>query len=126
KGAIIYAVSAAQSTFGVPWSPAREQAEATTFGVPGPANLPSVMPDINLAYGLWGGQPCNPYDTERVPRGSSSGSGVSVAANLATVSICEQTSASCKGPASRNGVVSLLTTKGVIMDGGTSYTNAGD
>ena len=30
----------------------------------------------------WGGQACNPYDTARVPRGTSNGSGVSVAANL--------------------------------------------
>ncbi len=30
-----------------------------------------------LAYAAWGGQPCNPYDNERVPRGTSSGSGVS-------------------------------------------------
>ena len=51
---------------------------------------------------------------------------MSVSANLVTCSICEQTTASCKGPASRNNVVSLLATKGVMMDGGTSYQNAGD
>ena len=61
----------------------------------------------------WSGQACNPYDTERVPRGSSGGSGVGVAANLATVGICEQSGASCQGPASRNGIALLLTTKGV-------------
>ena len=41
-----------------------------------------------------------------------------MAANLATCSICEQGVASCKGPASRNNIVNLLTTKGVMMDGG--------
>jgi amidase len=46
-----------------------------------------------------------------------------VAANLVTCSICEQTAGSCKGPASRNNVVNLLTTKGVLMDGG--YYNKG-
>ena len=51
---------------------------------------------------------------------------MSVAANLATCSICEQGSASCKGPASRNGVVNLLTTKGIIMDGGIGSKNPGD
>ena len=60
-----------------------------------------------------GGPACNPYDTERVPRGSSSGSGVAVSANLVTIGICEQTGASCQGPASRNGIATLLTTKGV-------------
>src|SRR5206468_513549 len=34
--------------------------------------------------------------------------------------------ASCKGPASRNNVVNLLTTKGVIGDGGLTGRNAGD
>ncbi|MEJ1963207.1 MAG: amidase family protein [Gammaproteobacteria bacterium] len=69
---------------------------------------------------------CNPYDTERVPRGSSSGSGVAVSASFATCGICEQTSGSCKGPASRNGIVNLLTTKGILMDGGYGYKNIGD
>ncbi len=126
KGAIIYAVATANAIGGVSWSPAGEQRQATALGLASPTGVPSVLPDGNAAYGLWGGQPCNPYDTERVPRGTSSGSGVSVAANLVSCSICEQTSASCKGPASRNNVVSLLTTKGVMMDGGTSYQNAGD
>ena len=85
-----------------------------------------MMPFGNLKYGQWGGQACNPYDTAREPRGTSNGSGVSVAANLATCSICEQGSASCKGPASRNNVVNLLTTKGILMDGGIGSKNAGD
>jgi Asp-tRNA(Asn)/Glu-tRNA(Gln) amidotransferase A subunit family amidase len=92
----------------------------------GPSKAKSVLLGSNLAYGAWGGQPCNPYDTERVPRGSSSGSGVAVAANLAACSICEQTGGSCKGPASRNNIVSLLTTKGILMDGGYGYQNIGD
>ncbi len=92
----------------------------------GPAKPKSVLLASNLAYGAWGGQPCNPYDTERVPRGSSSGSGVAIAANLAACSICEQTGGSCKGPASRNNIVNLLTTKGILMDGGYGYQNIGD
>jgi Asp-tRNA(Asn)/Glu-tRNA(Gln) amidotransferase A subunit family amidase len=87
----------------------------------GPEKPRSLLLASNLAYGAWGGQPCNPYDTERVPRGSSSGSGVSVAANLAHCSICEQTGGSCKGPASRNNTISLLATKGIMMDGGYGY-----
>ena len=84
------------------------------------------MPSGNLKYAQWGGQTCNPYDTAREPRGTSNGSGVSVSANLATCSICEQSSASCKGPASRNNIVNLLTTKGILMDGGIGSKQAGD
>jgi amidase len=86
----------------------------------------SVLLQSNLAYAAWGGQPCNPYDTTRVPRGSSSGSSVAISANLAACSFCEQTGGSCKGPASRNGVVNLLTTKGILMDGGYGYQKIGD
>jgi Asp-tRNA(Asn)/Glu-tRNA(Gln) amidotransferase A subunit family amidase len=112
KGAIIYAISAASSVPGASAS--------------GPHQATMTSPESNLQYAPWSGQACNPYDTARVPRGTSNGSGVSVSANLATCGICEQTSASCKGPASRNGVVNLLTTKGVTMDGGTMYTDSGD
>ena len=100
KGAVIYAVATANNIGGP--------------SARGAANAPSVLPDGNLAYGAWGGQTCNPYDTERVPRGTSGGSGTSVAANLVACSICEQSWASCKGPASRNNVVNLLTTKGIL------------
>ena len=86
----------------------------------------SVFLGNTLAYAAWGGQPCNPYDTERVARGSSSGSGVAVSASLAACSICEQTGGSCKGPASRNNIVNVLTTKGILGDGGYGYKNIGD
>ena len=111
KGAIIYAVSTADSVGG-----------ATA---PGPAKSEKSFPMGNLQYSVWGGQACNPYDTARVSRGTSNGSGVAVAANLATCGICEQSSASCKGPASRNGIVNILTTKGILGDGGFS-TQSGD
>jgi amidase len=115
KGAIIYAVATANNIGG-----------PSARGGVSPVNAPSVLPAGNLAYGIWGGQTCNPYDTERVPRGTSGGSGTSVAANLVSCSICEQSWASCKGPASRNNVVNLLTTKGILQDGGMTGKNAGD
>src|SRR5215467_873551 len=115
KGAIVYAVATAKAT-GI--------GDGNNYG--GGSNGSSVLLDGNMGYGVWGGQTCNPYDTERVPRGTSNGSAVSVSANLATCSICEQTSASCKGPASRNNIVNLLTTKGVLMDGGITGKNSGD
>ena len=110
KGAIIYA-----------------KANATEFnGGIGDPGGPAAATARYLGYAersTWGGQACNPYDTERSPRGSSSGSGVAVAANLVTCAFCEQTGGSCKGPASRNGVVSLLTTKGLIPYGGAVGSN---
>jgi amidase len=115
KGAIVYAVATAKAT-GI--------GDGNNYG--GGSNGSSVLLDGNMGYGVWGGQTCNPYDTERVPRGTSNGSAVSVSANLATCSICEQTSASCKGPASRNNVVNLLGTKGIMMDGGPGHSNPGD
>src|SRR5580698_3235910 len=48
----------------------------------------------------FGGTFCNPYDTERIPRGSSSGSGSSVGANLVMCAIAEETGSSIRGPAS--------------------------
>jgi len=112
KGSIIFAVAAASNVTGA--------------SANGPAKPALYTPDTNLQYAPWSGQTCNPYDTARVPRGTSNGSGVSVSANMSTCSICEQSSASCKGPASRNNIVNLLTTKGVLGDGGITGKNSGD
>jgi hypothetical protein len=106
KGAIIYAKSVAHEFNGGPGNPGGS-ATARTNLVPGQQTM-----------GSWGGQSCNPYDTERVPRGSSGGSGAAVAANLVTIGICEQSGGSCQGPASRNGIATLLTTKGLLPDNG--------
>lgn len=66
----------------------------------------------------WGGTTCNPYDTQRVTSGSSGGSGVAVAANLAMCSICETTGGSCRGPANYQGVALIVPTKGMISFAG--------
>jgi len=107
KGTIIYAKANAHEYNGGPGGPGG-----------GPAAARFAFPSGVHAISAWAGQACNPYDTEREPRGSSSGSGVSVAANLAMCSICEQTGGSCKGPASRNNTVSLLTTNGIMPGAG--------
>lgn len=106
KGAIIYAKSVAHEFNGGPGDPGGDSKPKT--------NLVSG----GQTMGSWAGQSCNPYDTERVSRGSSGGSGVAVSANLVTIGICEQSGASCQGPASRNGVTTLLTTKGLLPDNG--------
>lgn len=62
----------------------------------------------------FGGTYLNPYDTERSPSGSSSGAGSSVAANLVTASIGEETTTSIRGPAHWNGVVGLAATQELV------------
>lgn len=46
------------------------------------------------------------------------GSGAAIGGNLAMIGICEQSGASCQGPASRNGTALILTTRGIIPDNG--------
>jgi amidase len=65
-------------------------------------------------YSARGGQTVNPYDTERTPLGSSSGSGVAVSANLATVAIGTETMGSILAPSSLLGVVGVKPTVGLI------------
>lgn len=106
KGAIIYAKSVASEFNDGPSNPGGA-AKAATYHVRGGQQMST-----------WSGQSCNPYDTERVPRGSSGGSGAAIGANLAMIGICEQTGASCQGPASRNGIALILPTKGLMTDSG--------
>ena len=76
----------------------------------------------------FGGTVCNAYDTERTPRGSSSGSAVGVAANLVTCAIGEETGTSIRIPSSSSNVVGLSPTvelvsrTGMIGEGLTTRT----
>ncbi|PLC49997.1 amidase [Pollutimonas subterranea] len=81
---------------------------------------------VEFAFGGWGtnplmGTPWNPWDmTEhRIPGGSSSGSGVAVAAGLAPCAIGTDTGGSVRTPSSLNGITGLKTTKGLICLDGT-------
>jgi Asp-tRNA(Asn)/Glu-tRNA(Gln) amidotransferase A subunit family amidase len=58
----------------------------------------------------FGGTFANPYDTERNPGISSSGSGSSVAANLVTCAIAEETGSSIRGPAYMNNSIGISPT----------------
>ena len=61
-----------------------------------------------------GGQTRNPYVLDRNPCGSSSGSGVAVAANLCVVAIGTETNGSIVCPANNNGIVGLKPTVGLV------------
>ncbi len=66
----------------------------------------------------FGGPFCNPYDTTRSPGTSSGGSGASVAANLVTCSIGEETGGSIHHPAKNNSLVGLAPTQELVSRDG--------
>ena len=65
-----------------------------------------------------GGQTLNPYDTARSPCGSSSGSGVAVAANLTAIAIGTETDGSVVCPSGINGIVGIKPTLGLVSRSG--------
>ncbi|MES2796933.1 MAG: amidase [Bacteroidota bacterium] len=75
----------------------------------------------NLSSSGWsgvGGQTKNPYDLSRSPCGSSSGSGVAIAANLAVLAVGTETNGSIVCPATVNGIVGIKPTVGLISRSG--------
>ena len=91
-------------------------------GNPGGRHHPDkVLPSV-LGYqrSSWGGNPSNVYDTTRsASLGSSSGSAVSVSANLVMASLGEETRASTRGPANHNACALILPHKAMLgFDGG--------
>jgi Asp-tRNA(Asn)/Glu-tRNA(Gln) amidotransferase A subunit family amidase len=109
KGAIIYAKSVLTEYNG-------------RAGNPGGRNEPTKVLVSTLGYqrSTWGGNPSTPYDTTRAASlGSSSGSAASVSTNLVMCGLCEETRASCRGPANHNSVALILPHKALIgFDGG--------
>jgi amidase len=65
-----------------------------------------------------GGQTKNPYALDRNPCGSSSGSGVAVAANLCAAAIGTETDGSVVCPSSANGLVGIKPTLGLVSRAG--------
>lgn len=65
-----------------------------------------------------GGQTKNPYVLDHNPCGSSSGSGVAVAANLCVVAVGTETDGSITCPASTNGITGIKPTVGLISRSG--------
>jgi len=89
------------------------------------ANILAI--DMPSGYSSLGGQVKNPYAPALVddrgiqvvaPGGSSSGSAVAVAAGLCTASVGTETSGSLLHPASRNGLVTVKPTVGLISRAG--------
>ena len=68
-----------------------------------------------LGYSAMGGQTLNPYGRKKFETGgSSSGSGVAVAANYAVAAVGTETSGSILSPSSQNSVVGLKPTIGLL------------
>ncbi|HEX8734970.1 MAG TPA: amidase [Pyrinomonadaceae bacterium] len=65
-----------------------------------------------------GGQANNPYILDKNPCGSSAGSGIAVSANLAAVAVGTETNGSIICPATRNGVVGIKPTLGLVSRSG--------
>src|SRR5438552_3345041 len=86
-------------------------------GNPGGRHVPDKVLPSTLGYqrSTWGGNPANPYDTTRAASlGASSGSGVSVSADLGMASLGEDPRASCRGPANHNAVALILPHKSML------------
>jgi amidase len=86
-------------------------------GNPGGRHTPDKVLPSTLGYqrSSWGGNPSNIYDTTRAASlGSSSGSAVSVSANLVMASLGEETRASTRGPANHNACALILPHKAMI------------
>jgi amidase len=73
---------------------------------------------VDGARSSFGGTFCNPYDTEREPGMSSAGSATSVAANMVTCAIGEETVVSIRWPAAVNSLVGLAPTQELVSRDG--------
>ena len=72
-----------------------------------------------VGYSAVGGQTLNPYGRKEFETGgSSSGSGVAVAANYAVAAVGTETAGSILSPSSKNSVVGLKPTVGLLSRGG--------
>jgi len=75
--------------------------------------------DCPSGYSAIGGQTLNPYGRKMIDTGgSSSGSGVSVAANFAVAAVGTETAGSILSPSSQNSVVGLKPTIGLLSRSG--------
>ncbi len=111
-----------ENSFPLVDSPIAAQLRAAGAVILGKANL-SEWANFHSNYSSsgWsalGGQTKNPYDLTRNPCGSSSGSGVAVAANLCVIAIGTETDGSIVCPSNSNGIVGIKPTVGLISRSG--------
>ena len=83
----------------------------------GKTNLDEYAP-AGIGRSTLGGQTCNPYDTKRIPGGSSAGSGAAVATNLAICALGTDTAGSVRFPAAVNMLVGMVATQGLVSRAG--------
>ena len=83
----------------------------------GKTNLDEYAP-AGIGRSTFGGQSCNPYETTRIPGGSSGGSGAAVAANLAMCALGTDTSGSVRNPAAYNSLAGMVATQGLVSRDG--------
>ena len=83
----------------------------------GKTNLDEYAP-AGIARSAFGGQTCNPYDTTRIPGGSSGGSAAAVSANLAMGALGTDTSGSVRFPSSCCSLVGMVATQGLVSRDG--------
>lgn len=92
------------------------EADAVILGKANMTEFANFMTDGEMpdGYSSRGGQVVNPYNREKTPSGSSSGSAVAVAAGLCTVAVGTETCGSIVSPAGQNGIVGLKPTPGIV------------
>jgi amidase len=83
----------------------------------GKTNMDEYAP-AGIARSAFGGQTSNPYDTTRIPGGSSSGSAAAVAANLAMCALGTDTSGSVRFPSACTNLVGMVATQGLVSRDG--------
>ena len=78
-----------------------------------------ISPNLPNGFSAMGGQTLNPYGRKIFDTGgSSSGSGVSIAANYAAAAVGTETSGSILSPSGKNSVTGLKPTVGILSRGG--------
>jgi amidase len=124
----VFSVAGRVPTYGNPdWArthaPATAHAPVLTTLLQAGAELIGVTKTVELAYGLtganaWHGTPLNPRAPDRLPGGSSCGSAVAVAAELADFALGTDTGGSVRIPASYCGVYGIRPSFGALSAAG--------
>jgi amidase len=83
----------------------------------GKTNLDEYAP-AGIGRSTLGGQTCNPYDTKRIPGGSSAGSAAATAANLAICGMGTDTAGSVRYPSAVTSLVGIVATQGLVSRAG--------